>query len=83
MARKRSKVLIDLGSTQESYGDDMSVSLSDNESNGFEESEVCSLRFISSYVYFAFSNFPYIDIPCLSMFIFCFYFYFLLGSMFW
>ncbi|RLN12524.1 hypothetical protein C2845_PM09G11560 [Panicum miliaceum] len=46
MARKRSKNFIDLDSTQDSYGvdiEDMSISPSDSESNGFEDSEVqCS-----------------------------------------
>jgi hypothetical protein len=65
MARKRFKKFVDLDRIEDSYGvglKDMSVSLSNRESNGFDDSEV-SLFFpfiCSSYVHYGFRIFFFI-----------------------
>ncbi|RLN11233.1 hypothetical protein C2845_PM09G07380 [Panicum miliaceum] len=54
MARKRSKEFVDLDSTKDSYGvglEDMSVSMSNNESNGFDYSEASDLESIQVAAY--------------------------------
>jgi hypothetical protein len=57
MARKRSKKFVDLDSTEDSYSvglEDMFVSLSNSESNGFDDSEISLFSFIcSSYVHYS------------------------------